>query len=204
MTPDDEAAPPDAPDRVVGALDRLARGLRAHRQAVATRHHLSPLQLELLAVVAAGPPPEPLGGTLARELAVSQPTVTDSLRALVDKGLVARTPDPADRRRTLVSVTPAGAALADQLTAADRTVRDAIGALDPARQGELLDALLDVIARFVDAGVIDVARTCTTCHHHRRRPDGGHHCTLLGTDLTPVELRVNCPEHTPTRPVIGH
>ncbi len=183
--------------KVVAALDRLGRGLRSHRQAVATRHHLTPLQLELLAAVAEAPPPEPLVGALARELAVSQPTVTDSLRALADKGLLVRRPDPADRRRTVVSMTPAGSVLADQLSAADRTVRDAVAALDPGRQEEVLGALLDVIATFVDAGVIDVARTCTTCHHHRTSADGGHHCTLLGLDLAPVELRVNCPDHAP-------
>lgn len=193
--------PPTLPASVLVALDRLARGLRSHRQSVAVRHRLTPLQLELLATVAASPPPEPTVGHLARELAVSQPTVTDSIRVLAAKGLLARTADPTDRRRTVLSLTPAGKALADQLAAADRALLDAVSQLDAGQLTPLYGGLLQVIAGLVDGGVIDVARTCTTCSHHRLTDAGGHHCTLLGADLPTVELRVDCPDHSPRRRV---
>ena len=70
----DRPTGPALPAKVVDALARLARGQRAHRQAVATQHNLTPLQLELLVTLGQAPPPEPLVGALARELAVTQPT----------------------------------------------------------------------------------------------------------------------------------
>lgn len=190
-------ARPSVPAKVLDALGRLARGQRTHRQAVATQHNLTPLQLELLVTLGQAPPPDPLVGAMAREVGVSQPTTTDSLRALEDKGLVTRGPDAADRRRTTVALTPAGTAVLDQVATADRTMLDAVATLSPDRQEAVLGSLLELIATMVDAGIVDVARTCTTCHHHRQSTDGRHHCTLLRVDLPVAELRVNCPEHRP-------
>lgn len=79
----------------------------------------------------------------------------------------------------------------------DRAMRDAVACLDDTEQETALAALLSIIASSVDAGVIHVARTCLTCHFHQHTGDGGHHCSLLGTDLAPAELRLNCPEHAP-------
>jgi DNA-binding MarR family transcriptional regulator len=188
-------APPGLPAKVLDALGRLARGQRAHRQAVATQHNVTPLQLELLATLAAAPPPDPLVGHLARELAVTQPTITDSLRALDAKGLIARDADPADRRRTTVALTPAGTAIADQLAAADHRLLDAVTSLDPHQQEQVLTSLLDLIAALVDADVIDVARTCTTCHHHQLLPERHPPLHPPRHRPPPAELRVNCPDH---------
>jgi DNA-binding MarR family transcriptional regulator len=188
----------DRPDglaaKVAAALDRLARARRLERQSTATRHGLTPLQLDLLTTLADGPPPEPTVGLLATEVAVTQPTATDSLRALADKALVERRPDPADRRRSTIELTAAGRRLARELSLGDDHLTAAIAALPTAVQEATLEALLSLIARLVDTGAIDVARTCYTCRYHRF--DGTtHHCALLETDLPTAELRVNCPDH---------
>ncbi len=191
------------PEKLVEALDRLARARRAHRQHVATTQQLSPLQADLVTTLHDGPPPEPVVGRLARELAVAQPTVTDSLRTLERKGLLTRALDPDSRRRTLVRLTPAGTKAADQILDADQALLRVVHGLEVAHQERILEGLLDLIASFVDAGVIDVARTCTTCRHHQLRSDSSHHCSLLDVTLSSSELRVNCAEHaamTPTGP----
>jgi DNA-binding MarR family transcriptional regulator len=183
----------DLAAKIVAALDRLARGLRRDRQAFATRHGLTPLQLGLLRTIAEGPPPQPLVGLLATELGVAQPTITDSLAALDRKGLLRRGPDAADRRRTAVALSAEGEDLVGR--AGDHALFEGVAALDPKAQEALLPALLAVIAHLVDAGVITVARTCLTCRFHRSDTPGGHHCTLLKLDLPPSGLRVNCPDH---------
>ncbi len=183
--------------KIVAAMDRLARGRRSHRQAIASHHGLTPLQLDLLTTLADGPPPEPLVGRLARELGVSQPTITDSLGALEHKELVTRDRDDADRRRTAVALTAVGSDLVDRLRAAERELVHRVGALHHSDQEAILEGLLTLIARHVDAGHIAVARTCMTCHFHQPTPTGGHRCTLLELDLPPADLRVNCPEHEP-------
>jgi DNA-binding MarR family transcriptional regulator len=188
--------PDSLPDKIVAALDRLAHAPRTSRQALATSRGLTPLQIDLLADRAGGHPPDPLVGLLAREVGVSQPTVTDSLRALEIKGLVRRDPDRRDSRRTVVALTPSGHRLAADLADTDDALAEAIGQLPQQVQEATLETLLTLIAGLVDDGTITVARTCITCRFHRH--DGTtHHCNLLGIDLPTRELRVNCPEHQP-------
>jgi DNA-binding MarR family transcriptional regulator len=181
--------------KIVAALDRLARGQRSYRQAIASKHGLTPLQLDLLTTVGQGPPPEPGVGLLGTELGVTQPTITDSLQALEGKGLVTRRPLATDRRRTTVALTRTGRRVVDDLGPSERTLVDGIAALPHPTRAASLEVLLTLIARLVDAGIIDVARTCLTCRYYRRTTRGGHRCALLGLDLPPADLRVNCPEH---------
>ncbi|HYL07082.1 MAG TPA: MarR family transcriptional regulator [Candidatus Udaeobacter sp.] len=47
-------------------------------------------------------------GALASELGVAAPSLTRQLQKLEDKGLIVRTMDPEDRRRVVVTLTPAG------------------------------------------------------------------------------------------------
>ncbi|MFD4422109.1 MarR family transcriptional regulator [Agromyces sp. NPDC058484] len=188
--------PADPAAKLAAALGQLARARRIHRQDVATRHGLSPLQLELLATIAAGEPPEPSVGLLARELGITQPTATDAITALERKGLVRRDRVVDRRRRTHVRLTPPGrelASLDDPFVAAAHTV-------DPDLRDATLEGALSMIAALVHDGTITVARTCLTCRFHRRDGDGGSRCDLLGMPLPRSELRVNCPEHQPAEP----
>ncbi|MFH4238215.1 MarR family transcriptional regulator, partial [Acinetobacter baumannii] len=89
------------------------------------RHDLSPLQARLLGTLARGAPPEPNVGLLARELDLAQPTVTDAVAGLERKGLVARAPDPTDRRRSRLCPTARGRRVADELAAADEALANA-------------------------------------------------------------------------------
>ena len=70
-------------------------------------HDLSAAGRETLAVLeGAGGPLSP--GVIAERLIVTAATMTSVLDTLERRGLVARTVDKADRRRQLVSITPAG------------------------------------------------------------------------------------------------
>jgi len=194
-----DADPPgEVPGKIVAAIDRLSRARRLHRQAVASAHGLTVLQIELLTTLSSGVPAEPSVAALAREIGVTAPTASDSLRVLGDKGLVSHRPAENDRHRKVMSLTADGARLAAEAERSDHAAREAVARLDSTEQDTTLASLLDIIAGFVDVGVIDVARTCTTCRFHQMSSAGNDHCTLLQADLAPADLRVNCPEHVPT------
>jgi DNA-binding MarR family transcriptional regulator len=79
-------------------------------------------------------------------LHVSPRTVTDMADGLERAGLVARCPHPADRRVTLLQLTPAGRSqLADAAARARRVSRAAMSGLSAADQ-QRLHALLDQVA----------------------------------------------------------
>jgi DNA-binding MarR family transcriptional regulator len=124
----------------------LARSARRLRQEAGTG--LSPSLTAALATV------ERCGPLTPSELAglerVARPTVTRVLTRLEEAGLISRTPDPVDRRSTLVTVTPAGAALLDEArTRKDAFLSERLDGLSPAdratlaRAAAILEGLLE-------------------------------------------------------------
>ena len=82
-------------------------------------------------------------GEAARHLDRAQSVVSDIVTGLVGKGLLEREPDPADRRRTLVWLTPAGL---DELDRDDRVLSlellaGALGRMPAADRAALLAGL---------------------------------------------------------------
>jgi DNA-binding MarR family transcriptional regulator len=82
---------------------RLARRLRQVR---ADGLELTASQLSAMGTLARADD-QPIGALAAAEK-VSAPSMTRVVNALQERGLVARTPDPNDRRQSLVSLTPSG------------------------------------------------------------------------------------------------
>ncbi|HRN28465.1 MAG TPA: MarR family winged helix-turn-helix transcriptional regulator [Terrimesophilobacter sp.] len=196
MVESSDDRPRGLPGKIVAAFDRIDRGIRSHRQRIATEEGLSALQADLLRVLGEGPPPPATPGALATELGVRQPTVSDSLRFLERKGLIRRYPTPEDRRQTATTLTDTGRAVLHRLTEADRMLRDSVAGLAEGRQEQTFEVLLGVIERMLDSGIITVARTCTTCRFFQPGVPEAR-CNLLQIALPTQELRVNCPEYSP-------
>ena len=137
------ATPTELASQLRLAVMRLSRRLRQHAP-----HDITPSQLSALATVARA---ERLTlSQLADAERVQPPTITRIVDALVQRGLVARTPSETDRRVAWVAPTPAGLALVEEI----RQRRDAylarhLRALPPtdlellARAAELLERLME-------------------------------------------------------------
>ena len=124
----------------------LARSARRLRQEAGTG--LSPSLTAALATVERSGPLTP--SELAAAERVRRPTITRVLTRLEEAGLITRTPDPADRRSTLVAITPAGAALlAEGRTRKDAFLSERLDGLSPAdrdtlaRAAAILEGLLE-------------------------------------------------------------
>lgn len=179
--------------KVLAAVERLGRALRAARQQVATRHELSLLGLSVIEILADGRPRRV--GDLAAELDVSQPTVSDAVATLDKRGLISRDRDPNDLRTTLVTLTSSGETVAADIATELHPVL-AAEAGTAAERATTLRVLLGEITRLQHAGVITVNRSCLTCRHYQ--PPGTRtqaRCLLLDTVLRDQDLRVDCPEH---------
>ncbi|MEK7423389.1 MAG: MarR family winged helix-turn-helix transcriptional regulator, partial [Actinomycetota bacterium] len=176
----------DLDRKVLAAVERLGRALRAARQEVATRHEVSLLGLSVIETLANCRPRRV--GDLAAELDVSQPTVSDAVTALDKRGLIQRDRDPTDLRSTPVALTDTGTRLA-----ADTATE--LGPLLAADSGTEVDrattlrVLLGEIARLQAAGVITVNRSCLTCRHYQPPgPRSRARCLLLASPLPDRDL----------------
>ena len=101
--------------RLATALRALGREMAAHERDVAAPLGLSPVQSQALQAVAAGGPLSM--AALAEHLCIAPSTTTRLVDQLERKGWVTRQPDPADRRRAVVGLTPAGSSLAEEVHA---------------------------------------------------------------------------------------
>ncbi|HZE33926.1 MAG TPA: MarR family transcriptional regulator [Actinoallomurus sp.] len=101
---------------------------------------LTPSRVTALATVAAG---EPLAvGELAKRMGVSTPTVSHIVDALDKQGLIARLPDPHDRRICRLTTSDAGAELLEELSRRTTGIlADRIHQLSPAQQSAIEAAL---------------------------------------------------------------
>ncbi len=140
------AARPDldpSPIGVIGRISRLARELEARLEPVYREHGLEPGWHDVLATLRrAGPPfalrPSDLTGTLM----LTSSGTTKRLDKLEDAGLIARAPDPGDRRAILITLTDAGRELIDGVTAAHlANEASLLSSLSDAERGGLADLL---------------------------------------------------------------
>src|SRR5215217_2840458 len=106
-----------------------------------TAHDLMPRQFQLLGLLADH---GPMGqGELGRAMATDPSILVTLLNPLEADGMVARTRDPADRRRHVVTVTPKGKRKLDRAAEAQRQAEDAIfAALSTEQRAQLRDLLI--------------------------------------------------------------
>jgi DNA-binding MarR family transcriptional regulator len=138
------------PLQVLSRLSRLARHLDRARTAAFARHGLAAWGFDVLSALRRqGSPYQLTPGALLRATLVTSGTMTNRIDRLADAGLVARRPDPQDKRGVLVTLTARGlaavdAALADLLEGE----RELLAGLDAERQRELAGLLRTLLAPF--------------------------------------------------------
>jgi DNA-binding MarR family transcriptional regulator len=199
LTPFDPEYHLDVDRKIAAALERIGQGVKVMLWHEATSHRLSPLQVGVLTHLLH--PPEGSGrvGQLARELDVSQPTMSDTVAALEKKKLITKGPAAADSRSSAIALTARGRAVAIRLAGWNQTLRRALEHLPDDGKVPVMRFLFDLIASLQQTGFITVARMCITCRYFRPDGDptqpGRHFCALLKVPLAESALRIDCPEH---------
>lgn len=189
-------------DQLMTALAKLGLALRHEAWQRAHPRGLTPTQAQTLACLSRGHAPRL--AELAGELAVSEPTASETVAALVEKELVRKTRAPEDGRALRLELTAAGKREALRAREWPEAFLASAEALDPEEQGVLLRAMTKLIRNLQLEGRIPVARMCASCrffrpHAHRdaARP---HHCDFVDAAFGERELRLECADHAPAEP----
>jgi len=181
--------------KIIASLGKLAEVFRVLFQTSAQGHGLSTTQLQLLHFVHFHPnPAHRKGAFMAKEFNVTKATVSDSLKALEQKGLVQKVVDHEDSRSYILSLTVEGTVLALATSAVTAPLEEAVAALSPEQKDQLTNTILELIYRLNQANIISTQRMCFNCHYYAGDQRQTHYCNLVNQTLHAVDLRLECPE----------
>lgn len=197
------ATPPVAA-RIVTAIGRIASVMRSGVWEFATADNLNPVQAEILQLLQDRTEGVRLSW-LAAQLSISAASASDSVAALVSKGLLYKARAADDGRATALFLTEDGVAAAARMAGALGFAEGAADALPAAEQTELLSGLFKLIGQLQKTERFPQMRACLSCRFFEpnRHPDqpAPHHCALLNAPLSVALLRLDCPEQLPADPV---
>lgn len=147
---------PDLDTRAMGVVGRIQRAASALRPRLDAVHEASGLVGESFDVLAAlrrsGPPFQLTPTQLYREMMLTSGAMTNRIDRLEQAGLVARAPDPSDRRGTLVRLTAKGKRLIDAATTRHVINEESLlSALTPREAQQLSDLLRKLLVALGDA-----------------------------------------------------
>lgn len=142
------------------ALRRVIRAVDMHSKRLSQTHGLTgPQALVLKLIIDHG---QLSAGDLARQLSLSQATVTDIVKRLETRNLLARNRDEEDKRRVMISATMEGVKLqAQSPPLLQETFVQRFQQLKAWEQNQLLSSM-QRIAELMDAEMLDAAPLLTS------------------------------------------
>jgi DNA-binding MarR family transcriptional regulator len=151
------------------SLERLGGDVDAAVSTVWRRHGLSHAGGNALAVIEGFHGPM-TAGDVGAAMHITSGSITSLLDTLERRGLVERSSHENDRRKVMVSITPAGRDLLDQaLPAIQQVVRRLMGGLSESERSQLLDLLVRAHESITTADLDDLPAS----RRHHRRPRAG-------------------------------
>ena len=189
--------------RIISAISRIGSVLRSGMWEFATSENLNPAQAEILQLLHSRAQGVRLSW-VARQLSISAASASDSVAALVAKGLVRKARAQDDGRATDLHLTEDGRQMAQRIGGATGFADEAVGKLSPQAQEQLLGGLLQLIGQLQKTERFPELRACLSCKHFQpdRHQDAAapHHCGLVDAPLSVAMLRIDCPDHLPADP----
>ncbi len=190
---------PPLPERLRDGLDRLASLQRLEQWRVSGAQGLNPTQISILRLL--GRPG--LAGsrvqTIAAELGLAQPTVTDSLLALERKGYILRQSDRRDGRAVHIELSEAGRTALQNAQARMTLAGKALAALSDEEQTILLRITIKMIRALLEDGAMPVQRMCVTCRyfrpHAQPQTSRPHYCEFVKAPFAADDIRLDCGDH---------
>lgn len=195
------------PSRIAAGLNKIGLAMKHQAWQQANKDGLSPTQGQILAALVgqsardgewSQASAQLSGKELSERLGVSLPTISDSVRVLVEKGLVTKSPDPRHPRATLIAPTERGAELGARARSWPEFMADAVGELSAEEQRAFLSGVVKMVRSLQEHGLVPLSGMCATCTYFRPNVHTGekpHHCALIDAPLATDQLRLDCPEH---------
>lgn len=184
------------PSRIATGLHKIGLAMKQQAWQQANEEGLSATQGQILAALVSHGPLT--GSELSERLGVTLPTISDSVRVLVEKKLVSKSPDPRHPRAALLTPTKKGASLGERARSWPEFMAQSVMNLTPEEQRAFYSGVVKMIRSLQEQGLIPLSGMCLTCTHFRPNVRSGaapHHCALVDAPIANEQLRLDCAEH---------
>ncbi|MBP7759793.1 MAG: winged helix-turn-helix transcriptional regulator [Alphaproteobacteria bacterium] len=180
--------------KILAGLERIQTATLSLLQQRSHVHGLTPLQIRILSFIRLEE--AYTVSTLAKNLGISKPTVSEAVRVLDSKKLIRKKASGKDGRTYSIHLTSKGCKLIEAAAMYDLPLRKTLTFLDGDQKDSLWEALLNLIRIMEEQGLIPHNRMCLTCTHLGKNEHGARYfCRLMQAPLKVSALRINCPEH---------
>lgn len=184
----------DLDARITFALERISLVFKSMHLEQAKKTNLSPIQLQILVFLLYHSPEMHRVSYLAQEFNLTKATISDSVKALIQKGLMDKVSDPSDSRSFVLNLTPEGKKQAQDAAQMINPMATVIGKYTGDKKEIFYRILFNTIKDLQTNGLIPVQRMCFSCSNYQNK-DGEHYCKLLKKTLEDSTLRLDCLEH---------
>jgi DNA-binding MarR family transcriptional regulator len=186
----------DDPARAAALLERIGRLLQSALHAGG----MPPAQWHTLHYLANANRFSRTPTAIGQYLGATKGTVSQTIIALVRKGLVAKRPDPTDRRSVSLRLTARGETVLARHPMAQ--VIAAMGALPTSTRRDLCAGLAELLAVMLARQGGRPFGQCAHCRYFQRdgargAPGGSHRCGLLDVPLSDEDSAKICVEYEP-------
>lgn len=184
--------------RIASGLSKIGLAMKHQAWQQASDEGLSATQGQILvALVSQGPL---TGSELVERLGITLPTISESVKVLVAKELVTKSPDPRHPRASLLTPTRRGASIGRRARSWTEFMAEAATELTEDEQRAFYSGVVKMIRTLQEQGVVPVSGMCVRCSHfrpHVHSVGAPHHCGLIDAPLAAEELRLDCPDRVP-------
>ncbi len=177
-------------ENIAFLLERICQSYRTSLLDLAYKENLSSTQIEILGLISFLP--DPGVSQISEELNLSKATVSESIKRLVEKGLVVMKTAPDDRRKRHLRLTPKGRRLTRKLSRTGSTIAGIVDSLPAGEKRDLYRTLLKVAKELNDKGLLKVIRICPFCSNAIPRK-GKITCKITNRQLHPDHFSIYCP-----------
>ncbi|MCX7548659.1 helix-turn-helix domain-containing protein [Xanthomarina sp. F1114] len=179
--------------KIIAALQRISEAFKVLLWNKAKEFGLSPIQIQILIFVAYHKQELCNVSHLAQEFNITKPTVSDAVKALLNKGHIEKDLSSSDSRSYSIILTSSGKDLIKQTEDFAHPIKSNLNTIEDTKLEDLFSTLSQVIYKLNQTGILTVQRTCYGCKFYEKQGTT-HFCNLLEKALLDSEIRIDCPE----------
>lgn len=183
----------DVSSKIVAGLSRISEAFKVLLWEKAKLLELSPIQIQILIFITYHKSEFCSVSHLAKEFNLTKPTISDSIKALHQKGMITKNFSAMDNRSYTIGLSEIGKELVEETVDFANPLKKGLQDIDDSNLEQLFATLSKLIYQLNLNGILTVQRTCYGCKFYSKNQDKDY-CNLLKAELLNTDIRLDCPE----------